>query len=260
VESLRGPRGQTRILIGFDGSGGAYDAVALAGVLAGGATAVLTYVLPHEDPLARHYKLLDHESSPAAEGFFDEAIATLGGMETEVRSYVGASPAHVLCDLAEGEDFDLVVVGSAHRRVLGRALIGSVAQALLHGSRIPIVLAPRNYADEAHESLDTIAVACDGTPESDAALRQAEGELTTRWKFTPRRWSVRRLRPWPTPARSTSTSLSPAPAIMAPWNGFWPGLSPQDSFTRRGARCSRCPVQAPLRAEARLEWQRKRSH
>lgn len=157
------------------GSGGAYDAVALAGILAPGATAVLTYVLPHEDPLARHYKLLDHESSPAAEGFFDEAIATLGGMETEVRSYAGASPAHVLCDLAEGEDFDLVVVGSPHRGVLGRALIGSVAQALLHGSRIPIVLAPRNYADEGHESLDTIAVACDGTPESDAALRQAEG-------------------------------------------------------------------------------------
>ncbi len=114
------------------------------------------------------------ESSPAAEGFFDEAIAALGGFETEVRCYVGASPAHVLCDLAEGKDLDLAVVGSPHRGALGRALVGSVAEALLHGSRVPIVLAPRDYAKAGHDSLRTIAVAYDGSAESDAALRQAE--------------------------------------------------------------------------------------
>jgi nucleotide-binding universal stress UspA family protein len=172
VKKARPP---TRILIGFDDSSGARDAVALARILAPGSTVVLAYVLPHEDPLAHHYKLLGYEDSPAARGFFEEALRTLDGAETEVRSYVGASPAHVLCDLAENEDFDLVVVGSAHRGALGRALIGSVAQALLHGARTPIVLAPRDYAREDHDPLRTIAVACDGTPESDAALRQAEG-------------------------------------------------------------------------------------
>ena len=167
-----GPR---RILIGFDGSGGADDAVALARVLAPESSAVLAYVLPHEDPLAHHYRSLGYEDSPAAEGFFDEAIAALEGLDTEVRSYVGASPAHVLCDLAEDDALDLVIVGSPHRGTLGRALIGSVAEALLHGSRVPIVLAPRDYAKESHDSLRAIAVAYDGSAESDGALRLAEG-------------------------------------------------------------------------------------
>lgn len=164
-----------RILIGFDGSSGSKDALALARILAPGSHAVLAHVLPHEDPLARHYRQLAYEASPAAEGFFDEAIATLDGLETEVRTYVGASPDHVLCDLAEDRDLDLVVVGSPHRGPLGRALIGSVAEALLHGARVPVVLAPRDYAKAGHDSPRTIAVAYDGSGEADAALRRAEG-------------------------------------------------------------------------------------
>ncbi len=161
-------------LIGFDGSKGAYDAVALARTLGPGSKVVLAYVFPHEDPLAHHYKQLAPDDPAVAPGFFDRAVATLDGFETEVRSYVGASPAHVLCDLADGEDVGLVIVGSPHRGALGRALIGSVAEALTHGSRAPIALAPRGYAETAPDSLGAIAVAYDGTPESDAALRQAE--------------------------------------------------------------------------------------
>jgi nucleotide-binding universal stress UspA family protein len=164
-----------RILIGFDGSSGADDAVALARVLLPEANTVLAYVLPHEDPIARRYKVLGYEDSPAAEGFFDQAVRALDRPETEVRTYVGASAAHVLCDLAEDAEFDLVLVGSPHRGTLGRALIGSVAEALLHGARVPVVLAPRDYAEASHDSLQAIAVAYDGTAESDRALRQAEG-------------------------------------------------------------------------------------
>jgi nucleotide-binding universal stress UspA family protein len=134
---------------------------------------VLAYVLPYEDPLARHYALLGDEDPLVPRGFFDNALAALDGMETEVRSYVGASPAHVLCDLAE-KGFDLVVVGSPHRGTIGRALIGSVAEALLHGAPVPIALAPRDYAQGAHDSLRAIAVGYDGTPESAEALHQAE--------------------------------------------------------------------------------------
>ncbi len=54
-------------------------------------------------------------------------------------------------------------------------MIGSVAEALLHGARVPVVLAPRDYAEAGHDSLRTIAVAYDGTADSDAALRRAEG-------------------------------------------------------------------------------------
>ncbi len=175
MENSEAARRPTRILIGFDASSGAEDAVALARVLAPESSAVLAYVLPHEDPLAHHYRQLGYDDSPAAEGFFDEAIAALDGLKTEVRTYVGASPAHVLCDLAEDGDLDLVIVGSPHRGALGRALIGSVAEALLHGARVPVVLAPRDYAKASHDSPRRIAVAYDGTAESDAALHRAEG-------------------------------------------------------------------------------------
>lgn len=163
-----------RTLIGFDGSSGAYDAVALARILAPTGSPVLVHVLPHEDPLAHHYELLPEEDSPLPENFFNEAVATLGNPAAEVRHYVGASPSHVLCDLAESGEFDFVVVGSPHRGVLGRALIGSVAEALLHGSLAPVALAPRDYATTSPETLRTIAVAFDATPEGNVALRQAE--------------------------------------------------------------------------------------
>lgn len=163
-----------RILVGFDGSSGARDALALARDLAPGAKAIVVHVPPHEDPLAHRYRLVENADTVVPSGFFDAAIRDLSGMDVETRCYAGASPAHVLCDLTEKEDLDLVVVGSPHRGAIGRALIGSVADALVHGGRAPIVLAPRGYGEGGHAAPRTIAVAYDTTPDSDAALRHAE--------------------------------------------------------------------------------------
>ncbi len=103
-----------RILIGFDANSGADDAVALARVLAPESSiVVLAYVPPHEDPLAHHYRQLDYEDSPAAEGFFEEAIAALEGLETEVRTYVGASPA--TCSATSPKTTTSIWSSSAHR-------------------------------------------------------------------------------------------------------------------------------------------------
>lgn len=139
-----------RVLVGFDGSSGAGDAVALARNLAPGATVVLAFVLPHEDPLAHHYQLLPADSPAVREDFFDDAIASLEGIEVEPRCYVGASPAHVLRGLVEEEELDLVVLGAPHRGTLGRALIGSVAEAVLHDATTPVALAPHGYAAGGH--------------------------------------------------------------------------------------------------------------
>lgn len=163
-----------RVMVGFDGSPGAFDALALMHDLAPDATAVLIYVPPHEDPVAKHYRLIEVEGPAVTAHFFTAASEALQGTKVEPRAYAGASPAHVLCDLTEREDFDLAVVGSPHRSVIGRALIGSVGEALLHGSRVPVVLAPRGYAGGDHAPPRRIAVAYDTTPESDAAMRHAE--------------------------------------------------------------------------------------
>jgi nucleotide-binding universal stress UspA family protein len=95
-------------------------------------------------------------------------------VEVETPASGGGSPAEAIGDLAESERADLVVVGSSHRGAIGRALIGSVADNLLHGASCPVVVAPRGYASVRHEPLRRIAVAYDGTPESKRALQEAE--------------------------------------------------------------------------------------
>ena len=84
----------------------------------------------------------------------------------------------MLNDLAEEQDVDLVVVGSPHRGTIGRAFVGSVAEALLHGASVAVVAAPRGYAGRVHDGFDRIVVGYDGSTEADAALREGESLAT----------------------------------------------------------------------------------
>lgn len=168
-----------RLLIGFDGSGGADDAVALAGRLADrpGAAALLVNVLPAGSlPIA--YQLLGNEDSPEWRDFFREPEGALDGIATEHRTYLGGSPAKVLNDVAESERIDVAVVGSPHRGAVGRAVLGSVAEALLHGATVAVVAAPRGYAGASHEGFARFVVGYDGSTEADEALRRGASLAT----------------------------------------------------------------------------------
>ncbi|MEE1621241.1 universal stress protein [Zafaria sp. J156] len=67
--------------------------------------------------------------------------------DVPVRFHVrgGDSPAAALIDAAEEFGSTRIVVGASRTGVLGRFTIGSVANALLHSSPVPVVLAPRGY-------------------------------------------------------------------------------------------------------------------
>lgn len=164
-----------RLLIGFDGSDGGRDALELARVLgvATGARALVVAVLM-SGPLPLSYALLDSEESAEAGPLFEEARERLAGIEVETRAFGGGTPAGLITTLGEEEDVDTIVVGSPHRGPVGRALLGSVAESLLSGASRAVVVAPRGYAQERHDSPRLIAVAYDGTLESKAALRRAE--------------------------------------------------------------------------------------
>jgi len=164
-----------RLLVGYDGSDGGRDALELARVLAGmtDAGALVVTVLPY-GPLPVSYAVLGPEEGKETEPLFEQAREALAGIEVETRAYGGGSPAEVMNDLAEAEQVDLIVVGSPHRGAIGRAVIGSVAEGLLHGAPCPVVAAPRGYAGERHDPFRTIAVAFDGTAEAKAALARAE--------------------------------------------------------------------------------------
>jgi len=162
-------------MVGFDGSDGGRDALALASEIAApaGAEVLVVAVLPY-GPLPVEFETLEADAAAETEPLFAEARERLAGLEVETRGFGGGSPAGVMTDLAESEEIDLIVVGSPHRGAVGRALIGSVAESILHGAPCAALLAPRGYAGAEREPPRRVAVAYDGTPEAKAALRAAE--------------------------------------------------------------------------------------
>lgn len=160
------------VLVGYDGSDGAKDAVRLARILgAGEAEVLLVNVLPYPGPLPVAYRLLGYDEGPAWKTFFREAEAELEGLSVAHRTYVGGSAAKVLNDIAEDEDIDLIAVGSPHRGALGRTFLGSVAEGLLHGASVAVVAAPRGYRERVHDGFARVVVGYDGSAEAGIALR-----------------------------------------------------------------------------------------
>ncbi len=164
-----------RLLVGFDGSDGGRDALELARAMGepARASALVVAVIPY-GPLPVDFSELENDAAAEAEPLLAEAHERLTGLTVKTRGFGGGSPAGVITDIAETEDIDLIVIGSPHHGAVGRALVGSVAESLLHGAPCAAVVAPRGYAKERHDPFRRIAVACDGTPEANAALRRAE--------------------------------------------------------------------------------------
>ena len=168
----QGPR---RLLVGYDGSEGAEDAVELCRVIsAPDAHVVVVDVLPYPGAPSEAFRLLTSAEFPAPEDYFAPATSRLAGRQVETLTYVGDSPARVFESMAESERLELIVVGSPHLGPVGRILAGSAAEALLHGAPVPVATAPHGYAGATHEGLKRIAVAYDGGEESRAALAYAQ--------------------------------------------------------------------------------------
>ena len=91
----------------------------------------------------------------------------------EAEAFPSGSPASGLHGLAEETDADLVIVGSSRHSKLGRILAGDVGLGLLHGAPCAVAIAPRGYAEQAHEELSMIVVGFDGSHESRLALEDA---------------------------------------------------------------------------------------
>lgn len=164
-----------RMLVGIDEREGGEDALELARLLASGASAdILLVNVLYTGPLPMEYALIPEGEAHEADSLFERAREKLAGIAVETRAYGGGSPAGILTTLAEAGDFDAIVVGSPHRGAIGRVMIGSVAMSLLNGAPADVAIAPKGYAQTAHDPPRRIAVGYDGTPESKLALRRAE--------------------------------------------------------------------------------------
>jgi nucleotide-binding universal stress UspA family protein len=160
-----------RIIVGYDGSSQAEDALALGKLLAGATGASLTAVtVLQSDPVWGgrdfHFQGFDAEAKEK----LSKATAATGA---EGQMVTTSSPARGLHDLAEQLEADLIVLGSAAHGKAGQILEGSVALSLLHGSPCAVAIAPMGYAGRVPDGLAEVTVGYDGEAESKLALSDA---------------------------------------------------------------------------------------
>lgn len=149
------PTSAAPVLIGFDGAAGGRDALELGRTLGSIRDSRCIIAIPDE-------------------GVASDARAALESPDAEIQVIGVLSPALQLVECAKREGAGTLVVGSTRRGKVGRALLGSTSEQVLHKAPCEVVVAPRGYAAEHHEGFAKIAVAVDGSAESKVALTRAE--------------------------------------------------------------------------------------
>jgi nucleotide-binding universal stress UspA family protein len=164
-----------KIIVGYDGSDQARDALALGRILAKatGASLLLVHVFRRDVPLTPGWEVHAEAIRRQAEELLADAAATTNGVQVETHAVGSSSAARGLQELTEAKDADLIVLGSSHRGPVGRVLLGSVADRLFHGAPCAVAVAPRGFSDRTDDEVRVIGVGFDGSPESKAALAEA---------------------------------------------------------------------------------------
>ena len=160
-----------KIIVGIDGHEQRHDALALGAELAriDEGQLVVAHVYPWtrwSEGLGNAYELTVRED---AQELLAESTRELEGVTAETRAIADRSAPRALHKLAEEIGADLIVVGSSHHGPIGRTLLGSTTQRVLHGAPCPVAVAPRGMKRDA-DTPRRIAVGYDGSAEAGAAL------------------------------------------------------------------------------------------
>lgn len=166
---------QLKIIVGVDASPQARDAITFAGLLALRADAklLLAHVVDYVQPSVAGWNDYEQGAHAEASRVFEACVDRLAG-EFDYETFVvpAKSGAHGLMELASDQGADLVVVGSSAHGAVGRVLVGSTGERLLHGSPCPVVVVPRDYSLEGSH-MQAIALGYDGGDEARAAVAPA---------------------------------------------------------------------------------------
>ncbi|MEU8342599.1 Nucleotide-binding universal stress protein, UspA family [Actinomadura meyerae] len=178
-----------RVLVGYAPDERGDDALALAALLARTMRAPLTAVHVHPPPWPTPGPgAVDAEWVAYLKGQADEALdaalarlAEFGVPRRDVTPRVHAhrGSGRGLIEVAKDTGADLIVAGSAPRGRRGRVAVGSTADQLLHGSPVPVMLAPRGYAAHPPRRFSRMTVAylrrrgADGPPDAEGPLSAA---------------------------------------------------------------------------------------
>lgn len=162
----------TEVVIGTTGDAGSDDATALGIALARtlGATPVVAHVRPEAWQVVgagrvdaewdRYLEQSSREMVAATVARFADDLEPMGAL-TDVGRHRSSGTG--LEELALRRGSGWIVIGSAPGGVRGRIESGSTSEHLLHGSTVPVALAPTGYADGAPQRIGRLVVAIETT-------------------------------------------------------------------------------------------------
>jgi nucleotide-binding universal stress UspA family protein len=152
-----------KVIVGFDGSEHARDALALGAVLTATEGELIVCCVHHFKSLSARVDPTEPRlDRAAAERCAGEATGLVSSVEVNPILVAGAGVAMALQDTAKQQHADLIVLGSSHRGALGRVFVGSVTQETLHEASCPVAVAPAGFHDHSEGTrLARIAVGHD---------------------------------------------------------------------------------------------------
>jgi len=133
-----------RVIVAFDGSERALDALFLAEALTTSDGELVVCCVHHYEALSAR---IDPTEPSVDREAAQECVARASGLlqrglTVTTMFLAGASTAVTLQKVAVRRNADLLVLGSSHRGALGRVFVGSVSQETLHGAPCPVAIAP----------------------------------------------------------------------------------------------------------------------
>lgn len=199
------------VLVGVDGRSGGEDAVVLARQLAApGARVTLANIYGSTSWPPRSGAMFLDEQREDAQAFLARERDRWPGATTVCAC--AATVGRGLHELAAHRDADLLVVGSSHRGIPGKVLIGDDTRAAFNGAPCAIAIAPHGYL-MLERSLVRIGVGYNATPESERALAAARAiaehtgsRITAMWVISPE--DVRLEAPLPADWPSAGTAMT----------------------------------------------------
>ena len=137
-----------KILLPFDGSAGALDAVRFAIRLASDGLDTSMVLANVQEPASLYELMVAHDpqvieqvSAAAGANMLQPAQALLEEAGIAFESEVATGdPAHTLVDILENFGCDMVVMGASGTSTLRSALLGSVSNELLHAAGVPVMI------------------------------------------------------------------------------------------------------------------------
>jgi len=135
-----------RILVAVDGSDNSRKAARFARELAGALRAHVTLLHVIEPPTSLPLEAYGLTRTQVYEGQLEAAAAVLSALAAEIPAgqvdqvIESGSPAETICAQAEERNVDLVVLGSRGMGAVGRWLLGSVSDRVVHLSRRPVTV------------------------------------------------------------------------------------------------------------------------